>query len=204
MKKILILLLAAVVSISAVEAQQLTKRQLKAQQKELKKEVAGYVAEGWKVNPGDLNITEQVSRGKSFRNMLDENGESKYVVAQVTAVGQTYKAAQFAAQSGAKIEAANALKGEIEQLVKTDLANVEAANKEAVSVDKVVSAVMERVSASLGQGIILVTMHRTVPHNGNVEVNFACAYSYKKLKELAIEAQKKSLQEEIDELRKNL
>lgn len=204
MKKILILLLAAVVGISAVEAQQLTKRQLKAQQKELKKEVAGYVAEGWKVNPGDLNITEQVSRGKSFRNMLDENGESKYVVAQVTAVGQTYKAAQFAAQSGAKIEAANALKGEIEQLVKTDLANVEAANKEAVSVDKVVSAVMERVSASLGQGIILVTMHRTVPHNGNVEVNFACAYSYKKLKELAVEAQKKSLQEEIDELRKNL
>ena len=204
MKKILILLLAAVVGISAVEAQQLTKRQLKAQQKELKKEVAGYVAEGWKVNPGDLNITEQVSRGKSFRNMLDENGESKYVVAQVTAVGQTYKAAQFAAQSGAKIEAANALKGEIEQLVKTDLANVEAANKEAVSVDKVVSAVMERVSASLGQGIVLVTMHRTVPHNGNVEVNFACAYSYKKLKELAIEAQKKSLQEEIDELRKNL
>lgn len=204
MKKILILLLAAVVGTSAVEAQQLTKRQLKAQQKELKKEVAGYVAEGWKVNPGDLNITEQVSRGKSFRNMLDENGESKYVVAQVTAVGQTYKAAQFAAQSGAKIEAANALKGEIEQLVKTDLANVEAANKEAVSVDKVVSAVMERVSASLGQGIILVTMHRTVPHNGNVEVNFACAYSYKKLKELAVEAQKKSLQEEIDELRKNL
>ncbi|MBR5885258.1 MAG: hypothetical protein IKY93_01235 [Alistipes sp.] len=204
MKKILILLLAAVVGISAVEAQQLTKRQLKAQQKELKKEVAGYVAEGWKVNPGDLNITEQVSRGKSFRNMLDENGESKYVVAQVTAVGQTYKAAQFAAQSGAKIETANALKGEIEQLVKTDLANVEAANKEAVSVDKVVSAVMERVSASLGQGIVLVTMHRTVPHNGNVEVNFACAYSYKKLKELAVEAQKKSLQEEIDELRKNL
>ena len=204
MKKILILLLAAVVGISAVEAQQLTKRQLKAQQKELKKEVAGYVAEGWKVNPGDLNITEQVSRGKSFRNMLDENGESKYVVAQVTAVGQTYKAAQFAAQSGAKIEAANALKGEIEQLVKTDLANVEAANKEAVSVDKVVSAVMERVSASLGQGIILVTMHRTVPHNGNVEVNFACAYSYKKLKELAVEAQKKSLQQEIDELRKQL
>ena len=204
MKKILILLLAAVVGTSAVEAQQLTKRQLKAQQKELKKEVAGYVAEGWKVNPGDLNITEQVSRGKSFRNMLDENGESKYVVAQVTAVGQTYKAAQFAAQSGAKIEAANALKGEIEQLVKTDLANVEAANKEAVSVDKVVSAVMERVSASLGQGIVLVTMHRTVPHNGNVEVNFACAYSYKKLKELAVEAQKKSLQEEIDELRKNL
>ena len=204
MKKILILLLAAVVGISAVEAQQLSKREIKAQKKELQKEVAGYVAEGWKVNPGDLNITEQVSRGKSFRNMLDENGESKYVVAQVTAVGQTYKAAQFAAQSGAKIEAANALKGEIEQLVKTDLANVEAANKEAVSVDKVVSAVMERVSASLGQGIILVTMHRTVPHNGNVEVNFACAYSYKKLKELAVEAQKKSLQEEIDELRKNL
>lgn len=204
MKKILILLLAAVVGISAVEAQQLTKRQLKAQQKELKKEVAGYVAEGWKVNPGDLNITEQVSRGKAYRQMVDENEELKYVVAQATAVGQTYKAAQFAAQNFAKIEAANALKGEIEQLVKTDLANVEAANKEAVSVDKVVSAAMERVSASLGQGIVLVTMHREVPHNGNVEVNYHCAYSYKKLKELAVEAQKKSLQQEIDELRKQL
>ena len=120
MKKILILLLAAVVGISAVEAQQLTKRQLKAQQKELKKEVAGYVAEGWKVNPGDLNITEQVSRGKSFRNMLDENGESKYVVAQVTAVGQTYKAAQFAAQSGAKIDKLN-LDYYIEQTLDEDI-----------------------------------------------------------------------------------
>ena len=136
--------------------------------------------------------------------MVDENEEQKYVVAQARAVGQTYKAAQFAAQNFAKIEAANALKGEIEQLVKTDLANVEAANKEAVSVDKVVSAAMERVSASLGQGIVLVTMHREVPHNGNVEVNYHCAYSYKKLKELAVEAQKKSLQQEIDELRKQL
>ena len=52
MKKILILLLAAVVSITAVEAQQLSKRELKAQKKALQKEVAGYVAEGWKVLPG--------------------------------------------------------------------------------------------------------------------------------------------------------
>lgn len=204
MKKILILLLAAVVSISAVEAQQLSKRELKAQKKALQKEVAGYVAEGWKVLPGELNIGEQVTRSKSFKTALDDNGEQKYVVAQVTAVGQTYKAALFAAQNGAKVQAANALKGELEQLTKIDLANVEDANKEAISVDKVVSAAMERVSASLGQGVILTTMHREVAHNGNVEIVFGCAYSYKKIKELAVEAQKKSLKEEIDELRKQL
>ena len=204
MKKILILLLAAVVSISAVEAQQLSKREIKAQKKELQKEVAGYTAEGWKVLPGELNISQQISRSRAHKQMVDENGEPKYVVAQVTAVGQTYKAAVFAAQNGAKVQAANALKGEIEQLVKTDLANVEDANKEAVSVDKVVSAAMERVSASLGQGVILTTMHRDVPQNGNVEVVFGCAYSYKKLKELAVEAQKKSLKEEVEELRKKL
>ena len=162
MKKILILLLAAVVSITAVEAQQLSKRELKAQKKALQKEVAGYVAEGWKVLPGELNISEQVTRSKSFKTALDDNGEPKYVVAQVTAVGQTYKAALFAAQNGAKVQAANALKGELEQLTKIDLANVEDANKEAISVDKVVSAAMERVSASLGQGVILTTMHREV------------------------------------------
>ncbi|MBQ3209664.1 MAG: hypothetical protein IJB23_07600 [Alistipes sp.] len=204
MKKILILLLAAVVSITAVEAQQLSKRELKAQKKALQKEVAGYVAEGWKVLPGELNISEQVTRSKSFKTALDDNGEQKYVVAQVTAVGQTYKAALFAAQNGAKVQAANALKGELEQLTKIDLANVEDANKEAISVDKVVSAAMERVSASLGQGVILTTMHREVAHNGNVEIVFGCAYSYKKIKELAVEAQKKSLKEEIDELRKQL
>jgi hypothetical protein len=204
MKKILILLLAAVVSITAVEAQQLSKRELKAQKKALQKEVAGYVAEGWKVLPGELNIGEQVTRSKSFQTALDDNGEQKYVVAQVTAVGQTYKAALFAAQNGAKVQAANALKGELEQLTKTSLANVEDANKEAISVDKVVSAAMERVSASLGQGIILTTMHRDVPQNGNVEVVFGCAYSYKKIKELAVEAQKKSLKQEIDELHKKL
>ena len=203
MKKILILLLAAVVSITAVEAQQLSKRELKAQKKALQKEVAGYVAEGWKVLPGELSIGEQITRSKSFKNAL-ENDEHKYVVAQVTAVGQTYKAALFAAQNGAKVQAANALKGQLEQLTKTDLANVEDANKEAISVDKVVSAAMERVSASLGQGIILTTMHRDVPQNGNVEVVFGCAYSYKKIKELAVEAQKKSLKQEIDELHKKL
>jgi len=47
-------------------------------------------------------------------------------------------------------------------------------------------------------------MHREVAHNGNVEIVFGCAYSYKKIKELAVEAQKKSLKEEIDELRKQL
>lgn len=203
MKKILILLLAAVVSITAVEAQQLSKRELKAQKKALQKEVAGYVAEGWKVLPGELSIGEQITRSKSFQNAI-ENDEQKYVVAQVTAVGQTYKAALFAAQNGAKVQAANALKGQLEQLTKTSLANVEDANKEAISVDKVVSAAMERVSASLGQGIILTTMHRDVPQNGNVEVVFGCAYSYKKIKELAVEAQKKSLKQEIDELHKKL
>lgn len=203
MKKILILLLAAVVSITAVEAQQLSKRELKAQKKALQKEVAGYVAEGWKVLPGELTIGEQITRSKSFQNAV-ENDEQKYVVAQVTAVGQTYKAALFAAQNGAKVQAANALKGQLEQLTKTSLANVEDANKEAISVDKVVSAAMERVSASLGQGIILTTMHRDVPQNGNVEVVFGCAYSYKKIKELAVEAQKKSLKQEIDELHKKL
>ena len=203
MKKILILLLAAVVSITAVEAQQLSKRELKAQKKALQKEVAGYVAEGWKVLPGELTIGEQITRSKSFKNAV-ENDEPKYVVAQVTAVGQTYKAALFAAQNGAKVQAANALKGQLEQLTKTSLANVEDANKEAISVDKVVSAAMERVSASLGQGIILTTMHRDVPQNGNVEVVFGCAYSYKKIKELAVEAQKKSLKQEIEELHKKL
>ena len=60
MKKILILLLTALVSITAVEAQQLSKRELKAQKKALQKEVAAYQAEGWTVAPGNLPLAEQL------------------------------------------------------------------------------------------------------------------------------------------------
>ena len=199
MKKILVVLLAAIVGISAVNAQP-TKKQLKA----VKAEVASWEAEGCQAAPGDLSIAEQILMQKEYAKKLNNNGEPLYIFGSSTAVGQTFKAAQLSVMRGVKMNALEQLDTEITAIIQNDLANKQQSLDKAVSVDKVVSAAMERVSASLGQGIVLVTMHREVPHNGNVEVNYHCAYSYKKLKELAVEAQKKSLQQEIDELRKQL
>ena len=204
MKKILILLLTALVSITAVEAQQLSKRELKAQKKALQKEVAAYQAEGWTVAPGNLPLAEQLTRSKTYINALNEKGEPKYLIAEATVVAQTYKAALFSAQNGVKIEAANMIGGELTQLTNADLANVQENTKDAISVDKVVSAAREKVTATLSRGVSLVTMQREIKENGNVEVRLMCAYDYEKLMDTAMKAAKQSLQDEINNLRKKL
>ena len=204
MKKFLVLMLAAVISITAVEAQQLSKKELKAREKALQQEIAGYQAQGWTVAPGNLSMREQITRSKTFIYTLNDNGDPKYITGEAIVVAQTYKAAMQSAQNGVKLDAANKLHSELVALTTTDLANVEEANKEAISIDKVVSAAKEKVAATLSRGINLVTMHREVAHNGNIELRLVYAYDFEKMAENIKKAARQSLQEEVDKLKAQL
>ena len=112
MKKFLILILAVTLGISATDAQQLSKREIKAQKKALQQEIAGYQAQGWTVAPGNLSMAEQITRSKSFITAMDENNEAKYVIAEATTTAETHKAAMQSAQSAVKLAAANTIHGE--------------------------------------------------------------------------------------------
>lgn len=197
-------MLAAVIGITAVSAQQLSKKELKAREKALQQEIAGYQAEGWTVAPGNLSMREQITRSKNFIYAVNDNGDPKYITGEAIVVAQTYKAAMQSAQNGVKMDAAGKLHSEITALTNTDLGNLEGANKEAVSVDKVVTAAKEKVAATLSRGINLVTMHREVSHNGNIELRLVYAYDFDKMMENAKKAARQALQEEIDNLRTQL
>ena len=198
MKKFFVLILAVALGFSAADAQQMTKKERKA----LQKEVAGYQAEGWGVAPGNLSMAEQITRSKSFITALDENNEPKYVIAETTVTAETYKAAMQSAQSGIKLVAANAMQGEIAALTETGLANVEEAAKKAVSVDEVVTAAKELVATSIPRGILLVSMYREV--GNNVQLRLMYAYDYAKIMESAKEATRQTLRDKIDNLNKKL
>lgn len=202
MKKFLILILAVTLGISATDAQQLSKREIKAQKKALQQEIAGYQAQGWTVAPGNLSMAEQITRSKSFITAMDENNEAKYVIAETTTTAETYKAAMQSAQSAVKLVAANALQGELVSLTETSLANSEEAALQAVSVDEVVTAAKELVATSLPRGILLVSMYREV--GNNVQLRLMYAYDYAKVLDSAKAATRQTLKDKIDKLHNKL
>lgn len=194
--------MAVTLGISATDAQQLSKREIKAQKKALQQEIAGYQAQGWTVAPGNLSMAEQITRSKSFITAMDENNEAKYVIAEATTTAETHKAAMQSAQSAVKLAAANTIHGEIMSLTETSLANSEEAALQAVSVDEFVTAAKELVAASLPRGILLISMYREV--GNNVQLRLMYAYDYAKVLDSAKAATRQTLQDKIDKLHNKL
>ncbi len=194
--------MAVTLGISATDAQQLSKREIKAQKKALQQEIAGYQAQGWTVAPGNLSMAEQITRSKSFITAMDENNEAKYVIAEATTTAETHKAAMQSAQSAVKLAAANTIHGEIMSLTETSLANNEEAALQAVSVDEFVTAAKELVAASLPRGILLISMYREV--GNNVQLRLMYAYDYAKVLDSAKAATRQTLQDKIDKLHNKL
>ena len=197
MKKILVVLLAAIVGISAVNAQP-TKKQLKA----VKAEVASWEAEGWKAAPGDSSIAEQILMQKEYAKKLNNNGEPLYIFGSSTAVGQTFKAAQLATMRGVKSDAIDQLESEITKIIEEKLGNEQKSLDKAVSKDMVVSKSKEIISNRLPRGIKIVSVFRELPKTKNVEVRMMIAYNYDNVQNMFEEAAREALDKAIDGLKK--
>lgn len=194
MKKILVVLLAAIVGISAVNAQP-TKKQLKA----VKAEVAAWTADGWKVAPGNLSMAEQILMQKEYVKKVNNEGEPLYVFGESTAVGQTFKAAQLSVMRGVKMNALEQLDTEITAIIQNDLANKQQSLDKAISVDKVLNRTKEVISNRLPRGIKVVTVYRELKTK-NVEVRAMYAYNYDKVNEMIAAAASEALEKEIAEM----
>ncbi|MBE6192704.1 MAG: hypothetical protein E7139_02085 [Rikenellaceae bacterium] len=197
MKKILVVLLAAIVGISAVNAQP-TKKQLKA----VKAEVATWNAEGWKSAPGDLTIAEQILMQKEYTKKVNNDGEPLYIFGSSTAVAQTFKAAQLATMRGVKSNAIDQLESEITKIIEEKLGSEQKSLDKAVSKDMVVSKSKEIISNRLPRGIKIVSVYRELPKTKNVEVRMMLAYNYNGVMNMLEEAAREALDKAIDELTK--
>ena len=194
MKKIIVMMLAVLVGITAVEAQP-TKKQLKA----IKSEMATWQSEGWKVAPGDLSMAEQILMQKEYAQKKNNDGEPLYLIGTSTAVGQTFKAAQLSVMRGVKMQALEQLDTEITAIIQNDLANKQQSLDQAVSADKVLSRTKEVISNRLPRGIKIISVYRELKTK-NVEVRMSFAYNYDKVHEMLQSAASKALEDEIEEM----
>ncbi len=190
MKKFLVLILAAFVGISAVEAKP---------SKAFKKMIKEYKAEGWVVPIGNQPLENQISRSLEFQEALDENGENKYVIGDAMSIGENFDAAKFQAMELVKIDIASKLSSDITQLIDNQVANKQLSQDEAASLTQTVSGGKSLISAKLGRLIQLVAVYREKP-NKNKEVRVVCAYSTKKAKEAALATIRETLEDKSGEL----
>ena len=152
--------------------------------KEIKKEVKKYEKEGWKVIPGSLSLTDQLTRSKKAQLEEDVEGNPKWTVGVATSVGGVYDAARMQAMTLAKAELAALLSTNLTQKFEVGVNNESLPHAEAESKAKAVMAAKAvSVDQQLGNPRVLFDAYRTLP-NGNVEVTLRVAVTQKKMDEI--------------------
>ena len=188
---------------ASMNAQILTKDQMKAVKKDVKK----YEKEGWKVKPGSPTIAMQLT--KSYQMVWEKtaDGADQWIMGEGSSIGSIYDAARTQAMTVAQGEIARKMKTDLTAQIEQDLANEQFSQQEAESIAQTVVNTMGRsVDQSISRPNSLIEMYRDLP-NGNVEVLMRLAISSAKLDSLAKEAIEKArrdyLQKRIDEVKKN-
>lgn len=213
MKKILVLLLAAMASIYGADAQSQKKiakeyRQFeKAAENELNSKVLRdarkgarqYKREGWQTIPGHLPIERQLDDIYKMRRFRDENLNFKYVTAEGVSIGEHYDAAKMQASEVAKLRLAGSISEDVHAVIRNSIANKQLTAGEAASITEIVSASENRISQRLGRVVPIVELYRTLP-NGNKEVLVMVAYSSELAKEAARQVVREELQKKADKL----
>ena len=208
MKKLLILLLCALTSVSFTQAQKsakdiakerkaiakLSQSELRARaSKAARKTAKTYVKEGWVVSPGQLPLEKQLDRSYNMQYEYDENAFPKYLMGEAQSIGENYDAAKMQALELAKTNLAGQIQTEIMALVENTVANQQLTADEAASITQTVSASKNIISQSIGRIIPVVECYRILP-NKNKEVRVQIAYNT----QMAMESAKKTIRQELE------
>ncbi len=156
----------------------------KAHMKEIKKEVKKYEKEGWKVVPGSLSLTDQLTRSKKVQLEEDVEGNPKWAVGVASSVGGVYDAARMQAMTLAKAELAALLSTNLTQKFEVGVNNESLPHAEAESKAKAIMAAKAlSIDQKLGNPRVLFDAYRELP-NGNVEVTLRVAVAQKKMDDI--------------------
>ena len=213
MKKALFLAMAMLVACSASFAQdakeilkerknvqKMAKQALAAKvDKATKKEAKRLAKEGWVVSPGALPLEKQLQRSYEMEYQYDDLGFPKYIMANAQSVAENYDAAKTAATSLAITNLAGQIQTEVTALIENTVTNRQLAAEDAASISETVMSSKNLISQSIGRTIVVVECYRVLP-NKNREVMVRIAYNG----EMAKEAAKKAIREELEKKGKNL
>lgn len=211
MKKFFLMLLVAMISTGAVNAQtdrkavvkqakaELTAKATKAARKEAKK----FKKEGWQIAPGALPLEKQLDKAYLLQYEMDDSGYPVYVMGEAMTVGQNYDGAKMQALELAKQNMAGQIQTEVTALIENSVANQQLEPEEAATVVKSVLAGKNLISQSIGRTITVTEAFRNLP-NKNKEILVRIAYSSELAKKAALNALKKDLGSEVEALQGKL
>lgn len=198
----LMLLVAMAVAMPTSYAQ-LSKKEMKAIEKNAKKEAKLLKKEGWKVAPGNPTIEMQLIESYKMQSQKDEFGYDKFIQGEAMTPGQVYDAALFQAENLAKLNLAGKMETRVIQIIDNKLANKEISRDDATSLATSIGAGKNLVAQKLGQVIVPVKVYRDLP-NGNIEVRVIAYYSQALAMRAAKEAMRGELEKEANDLSKEL
>ena len=182
------------------EVQKLAKKDLKAKvDKNIRKEAKRLKKEGWQVKPGALPLEKQLERSYLMQYEFDSNLFPKYIMGEASSVGENYDAAKVAANSLAVTNLAGNIQTEVTALLENTVANKQLSPEEAASISETVMSSKNLISQSIGRTVPVMECFR-INSKKNHEVLLRIAYN----SEMAKEAAKKAVREELEKKGQNL
>lgn len=199
----LILLLVALLPFVVVEADTLSKKDLKQIEKDAKKNAKEYESQGWKTLPGALPLQRQLEEAYKMSYAREDDGESKYILEDGVAVAQSYNAAKLQAVDAAKLRIAATMETEIAGYIGSSLSNQELTTEEAASISKMASESKSMIAKSLGRVSTVVELCQNVS-NKQVRVMVRLAYSNEQARAVAKKVIYKEMEDKSKELKDKL
>lgn len=190
MKKFIIAIMMIAVATTAV-AQKVSKA--------ASKQAKEFTKQGWVVTPGARPLELQFDRSYQMQDEMDDNGYSKFIMAEAMSVAASYDAAKVQALDLAKVNLAGMLQTQVAALVESSAGNKQLAAEDAESIAETAQASKSLIAQNIGRIITVVECYRVKP-NKNKEVYVKIAYN----SHMAMEATKKVIREELSKKSENL
>ncbi|MDX2191298.1 MAG: hypothetical protein SFY32_15705 [Bacteroidota bacterium] len=168
-----------------------------------RKEGKALEKEGWDVAPGALPMKKQLDNAYMKQSETDSEGYPVWYISNSRATANTSAAAKFAAMELAKLDLAGQLGSNIQGLVENSLANSQITEEDATSVQKVIAAANNVISASLGRVLVFTEFYKKVG-DGNVQCAVFIGTNAKLAEQQAKKVVRKKLEEETQIVREKL
>lgn len=212
MKKVIVMMVMAVVSATSIFAQ--SAKELAKQQQELndinmkllnskpskdaKKQEKKLVKDGWQVPAGSKTIAKQITETQLLGEelMADEVGNptKRYIIRSAQAIAGTYNVGAAAARSNAQVELAAMLETKVAAALEAKLDNQQNSSITSNTVEKFHERAKAIIDASLTNTRTVLSIYRVNIQN-NYEVQVQVAFDKK---ELAARL-KRNLQKELEQ-----
>lgn len=218
MKKILLLVAAALFLTAGLNTVSADKSPVKQQReqikeyhklmnekasKDAKKEAKKFEKEGWKTFPGGLALEKQLDRSMMMANQYDDEGFNKFYLGSGTGTGGTLDGAKMQAEAMARQDIATQIETRVGAMIDGYIAN-HSDEDNPITTGKVTNAVHQLVNQTISHLIPVVSVYRDNTRGKGKEVMVTVACNSASVQKRLNAAVTRQLEETGDSLSREL